>query len=160
MKNKKEDLSDLLKIVSETRITPPVQKVVSEQNNAEKKTTLNFPFVLTFEQMNFLREYVLVKRKQNIEYFSFSNTDAFREGLKLLKDINSIPARPNEIKIPTRKGRRLGSKKGDKKYNTSFSLTTEEINFIYDFIYLKSKDGTDYNKEEFFEEVLNCLKNI
>lgn len=132
------------------------RQIFSEDN------LFNFSFNVEKSLINFIRKFVEMKRT-NPDDFHYSQTDAIREGINLLKEINpDITQRPKSVKIPTRKGRILGTvvEEGIKaeKVKTSFRINEIEKEYIYDFIYSKTTSEKPYGKEEFLEELTAVLK--
>jgi hypothetical protein len=131
----------------------------------EKKEQLNekkfftFSFNLEQQAVEFLREFVLYKRKSDSLFFHFNNSQAIREGILLLKANNpSIEARPEHLKIPTRVGRE-GSLNGAVKLKTSYFINEVERDFIYNFIYEKSLQNVYYSKTDFMNDLIGAIKN-
>lgn len=159
MAKKREDLSSLINLAKRKEIPKVIQTTTGDDKVREKK--INFSFVLSIEQMQKLRNFVDEKRNSDIEFFNFNNTDAFREGLELLKSEHpDLKKRPRALKIPTRIGRRFGTKNGEERFPTSFSISEDERNFIYDFIYNKALENSRYCKENFFNEIINKITKI
>ena len=132
------------------------RRVLSEDN------CLNFSFNVDKTLIDFIRKFVDLKRS-NPNDFHYNQTDAIREGLALLKSsYKEIEERPLSVKIPTRKGRVLGSTIEDfnrtEKTKTSFRINEIEKEFIYDFIYYKSLSDKNYDKEKFLDEIIKLLK--
>ena len=131
----------------------------------EKNEQLNennfFTFSFNLEQkaIEFLREFVLYKRKSDSIFFHFNNSQAVREGMLLLKANNpTIEARPKHLKIPTRIGRD-GSLNGAVKLKTSYWINEVERDFIYNFIYAKSLQNANYSKTDFINDLISAIKN-
>lgn len=121
----------------------------------------NFPFNVEKSKIQFLRNFVNGRRKADpVRYFHFTNTDAVRMGIEMLKEkYSTIQQRPKTVRISTRAGNH-GRLNGIEKMKTSFSLNEVDRNFIYNVIYHHSVDGTDYGKAEFFDELIQELETV
>lgn len=160
MAKNKQDLSAFINKAKENKIEVPMQKVVpvvpKEKKFLKEKTT-NFPFNLEQNRIEFLREFVIKKRKQNAKFFHYSNTDAVKEGINYLREkYSDLKKRPESIKHSTRVGT-TGHLHGVVKTQTSFSLPVSDREFIYDLIFAKDGNPSEYNKAEFFDELIDEL---
>lgn len=132
------------------------RQIFSEDN------LFNFSFNVEKPLIDFIRKFVDIKRT-NPDQYHYSQSDAIREGINLLREINpTIIQRPRAVKIPTRKGRVYGTviDEGNKteKVKTSFRINEIEKEYIYDFIYSKATSEKPYGKEDFLEELTDVLK--
>jgi len=119
---------------------------------------IGFPFNIKKTKLEFLRMLVVYKRTLSPNFFHYSNTDAVREGIQALRELNpNIEQRPNSVKFSTRNGT-LGRLNGVEKKKTTFSISENDKEFIYNFIYEKSKKIGEYGKAEFFDELLEELR--
>lgn len=118
----------------------------------------NFPFNIEVEKIEFLRNIVIYKRKLSPEFFHYSNTHAVREGIMYLREIyQDLKQRPKSVKHSTRSGTR-GKLYGKDKVKTTFSISENDVEFIYNLIYMKDSNPDEYNKEDFFNDLLKELK--
>lgn len=121
-----------------------------------QKTFNSFTFTLDKGIIDFLRKFITFKRTVKDQY-NFSQSDAIREGITQLKmNYGNIPSRPRSEKIPTRKGKAFGTKitSTQKKITTSFYLSENDREFIYDVIYYNVKNGLAYGKEDFINQIV------
>ncbi|WP_175623189.1 hypothetical protein [Chryseobacterium schmidteae] len=159
----KQDLSALINKARETQIETPKQIVVPEQTvevlkkNADEKI-VSFSFNIEKTKIEFLRTFVLFKRNIGPQFFHYSNTEAVREGIQHLRKQNAdLENRPASVKMSTRKGTQ-GRLYGIEKLKTSFSISKDDREFIYNLIYKKDVQNGNYGKAEFFDDLIEALK--
>lgn len=131
------------------------KQIFSEDN------LFNFSFNIEKPLFIFIRKFVEFKRS-NPDEFHYSQSDAIREGINLLKKSNpNVTQRPKAVKIPTRKGRVVGTVDGniEEKVKTSFRINEIEKEYIYDFIYSKTTSEKPYGKEDFLKELTEVIKD-
>lgn len=163
-KKVKQDLSALIDKARETKIETPKQVVIPEQpaeiishKDVEEKI-VSFSFNIEKTKIEFLRNFVLFKRNLSPEYFHYSNTEAVREGIQYLrKDNSDLENRPASVKMSTRKGTQ-GRLHGIEKLKTSFSISKDDREFIYNLIYQNDVKNGNYGKAEFFDDLIEALK--
>lgn len=162
-KKVKQDLSALIDKARETQIETPKQVVVAEQpveiskKNIEEKI-VSFSFNIEKSKVEFLRTFVLFKRNIGPEFFHYSNTEAVREGIQYLRKENAdLENRPASVKMSTRKGTQ-GRLHGIEKLKTSFSISRDDREFIYNLIYENDVKNGNYGKAEFFDDLIESLK--
>lgn len=145
----KSALSNLVKSVAEENRTIPTQKVVPIKKKISDDVV--FAFTLDKELILYLKELVLFKKSSdNAQDYFFNESEAVREGIKLMQNSYShIKPRPEDIGVPTWRGRGQTTQDGVIKVNTSFLISKAERNFVYDFIYHEQKGGSRFTKEEF-----------
>lgn len=160
MAKKKQDLSAFISKAKENKTDVPIQMVIPvipKEKKLEKEKTTNFPFNLEQDRIEYLRDFVMNKRKQDAEFFHYSNTDAVKEGINYLRQkYDDLKKRPESIKHSTRVGTN-GHLNGVIKTQTSFSLPVSDREFIYDLIFAKDGNPSEYNKAEFFDELIEEL---
>lgn len=120
----------------------------------------SFTFTLDKDVIDFLRNFIAFKRNIK-DHYNYNQSDAIREGIENLKSYyGDIPTRPITEKIPTRKGKAFGSKLSStrKKITTSFYLSDNDREFIYDVIYFNTKKGEVYGKEHFINQIVELWK--
>lgn len=159
--NKKKIDDSVLDIVSGLgNATQQLSNFTNETQYSDD--VVNFSFVLEKTKIQWLREYVLKKRTTALKFFHFSNTDAVKEGIALLREkYPDLEQRPKTLKYSTKVGRTYGAVNKAEKMNTSYSITEKDKGFIYDLIYFKSTSGEEYTKTDFFNELIEELsKNI
>lgn len=120
----------------------------------------SFTFTLDRAIIDFLRKFIAFKRNVRDQY-NFNQSDAIREGIVQLKShYGNIPQRPGSVKLPTRKGKAFGSKitSTQTKVTTSFYLSENDREFIYDVIYFNIKKGLAYGKEDFINQIVEVWK--
>ena len=125
----------------------------SEENN------ISFSFKLEKKLIMFIKELVLAKISESVEYYNFNESSAVREGISLLRKNKPLQQRPDEISNPTKRGRKSTLAPGIIKVNTSFLISEADREYIYNFIYHKQKGGGRFTKEEFFCELVKELSN-
>lgn len=155
-KGVKQDLSSFIKQAKETKTNTPIQKVVPANpvQKEPKVKSVNFPFNLEQNRIEFLRDFVLFKRKSSPEFFTFSNTDAVREGIGYLRDkYDDLEQRPASLKYSTRVGTN-GLLNGVVKKQTTFSISVSDREFIYNLVFAKDGNPAEYNKADLFDELL------
>lgn len=164
MAKHKQDLSALIGKAKQTQLeTPvPVQKVVPAVpivKKDEKEKTVNFPFNLEQDRLEYLRNFVIQKRRESADFFHYSNTDAVKEGISYLRDkYKDLKQRPASIKHSTRVGTN-GLLNGVVKVQTTFSLPVSDREFIYNLVFAKDGKPTEYNKADFFDELIEELSS-
>lgn len=159
-KRERQDLSAFISKAKETKTEVPMQKVVPavpQIKKVEKEKTVNFPFNLEQDRIEYLRNFVMNKRKESPEFFHYSNTDAVKEGLNYLRDkYQDLKQRPASIKHSTRVGTN-GLLNGVIKVQTTFSIPISDREFIYNLVFAKDGNPTEYNKADLFDELLEEL---
>lgn len=155
-KNVKEDLRNFIGNLAESKkINVPFQQVIPIK---QKKVFIRFSFMFLQEQMEWFRDYLAEKRKSSPQFFTWTASDVFKEGLRLLeKKYPNIEECP--VDVPTVRGRNGAIPEGE-KFVTSFSISQEEKDFIYNLIYYKSnlKDSErSYNKHDLIAEMIELL---
>jgi Arc/MetJ-type ribon-helix-helix transcriptional regulator len=160
-KNKIINTSVLSQIAGIGNASRQLEEIGDKQIFSEDNL-FNFSFNVDRSLVDFIRKFVDIKRSNPDEYH-YNQSDAIREGIKLLKEANiEIGQRPRSVKIPTRKGRTFGSTVEDfnkvEKIKTSFRINEIEKEYIYDFIYSKATSEKPYGKEDFLEELTEALK--
>ncbi|RNA63931.1 hypothetical protein D1631_00020 [Chryseobacterium nematophagum] len=160
-KRERQDLSAFINKAKETRTEVPIQKVVPAVQNIkknEKEKTVNFPFNLEQDRIEYLRNFVMYKRKESAEFFHYSNTEAVKEGISYLREkYRDLKQRPEFIKHSTRVGTN-GLLNGVVKVQTTFSIPISDREFIYNLVFAKDSNPTEYNKANFFDELLDELQ--
>lgn len=162
-KKVKQDLSALIDKARETQIETPKQIVVAEQPVEVSKQIIeekivSFSFNIEKSKVEFLRTFVLFKRNIGPEFFHYSNTEAVREGIQYLRKENAdLENRPASVKMSTRKGTQ-GRLHGIEKLKTSFSISRDDREFIYNLIYENDVKNGNYGKAEFFDDLIESLK--
>lgn len=123
---------------------------------SNSKNTFTFSFLLKIETMEKLRLIEEFKRRKKFQY---NVSDVIREGIKKMKKkYQSLPNRPEGL-IPTRRGKHSNSEKKEKTF-TSFRISGEDRDFIYDFMYFKNlnENGdlitSNFTKDDFMECLL------
>lgn len=163
-KKVKQDLSALIDKARETQIETPKQIVISKQilelpEKNEEDKIVSFSFNIEKTRVEFLRTFVLFKRNIGPEFFHYSNTEAVREGIQYLRNEHTdLKNRPVSVKMSTRKGTQ-GRLHGVEKLKTSFSISKDDREFIYDLIYQNDVKNGNYGKAEFFDDLINALKS-
>lgn len=129
------------------------EKEYSTENN------IIFSFRVNKELIHYIKKFRIFKIEDNPSNHLYSDSDVVREGLQLLKEtFPSIPQRPEDVEVPTKRGR--GEKRDPAVIisNTSFTLSESDINFIYNFIFDRQKGGARYTKEEFLALLVEHLE--
>lgn len=151
--NKFDDVVGDLGIETEKYYKP----VETQRLSADKFST--FAFNIEEEKVKFLRDFVLYKRNSNPQFFHFNNSKAIREGIEILSELHpDLKIRPQEVKIPTRKGTD-GLLNGVIKLKTSYWINEIEKDFIYNFIYAQSLKNNDYNKSDFMTDLIEGINS-
>ena len=164
LKKVKQDLSALIHKARETQVETPKQVVVPEQpievsTKIAQEKVVSFSFNIEKSKVEFLRTFVLFKRNISPEFFHYSNTEAVREGIQYLRKKNTdLEDRPASVKMSTRKGTQ-GRLHGIEKLKTSFSISKNDIEFIYNLIYKNDVKSGKYGKAEFFDDLIEALKS-
>lgn len=162
-KKTKQDLSALIDKARETQIETPKQIVVPDRQidvvkNDSQEKIVSFSFNIEKTKVEFLRTFVLFKRNNGPEFFHYSNTEAVREGIQYLRKENAdLENRPASVKMSTRKGTQ-GRLHGIEKLKTSFSISKDDREFIYNLIYKNDVKKGNYGKAEFFNDLIEALK--
>ena len=125
----------------------------SEENN------ISFSFKLEKKLIMFIKELVLSKISESVEYYNYNESSAVREGISLLRKSKPLEQRPDEIINPTKRGRKSTLGPGIIKLNTSFLISEADREYIYNFIYHQQKGGGRFTKEEFFCELVKELSS-
>ena len=163
-KKAKQDLSALINKAREIQIETPKQVVVTEQllegsTKIAQGKVVSFSFNIEKSKIEFLRAFVLFKRNISPEFFHYSNTEAVREGIQYLRKENTdLEDRPASVKMSTRKGTQ-GRLYGIEKLKTSFSISKNDREFIYNLIYKNDIKNRNYGKAEFFDDLIEALKS-
>lgn len=114
------------------------------------ENTVIFSFRVNQDLIHYIKKLRLFKIEEKTSNHLYSESDVVREGIELLRDtFPNIPQRPDDVEMPTRRGRGLKRDPNTVMSNTSFTLSDHDVNFIYNFIYDKQKKGGRYTKEEF-----------
>lgn len=136
-----------------------IKKYNSEELEKKDRSFI-FAFNLEQEKVQFLREYVILKRKSDPIHFHFNISKAIKKGIEILSSLNpDLKSRPDNIKIPTKRGTK-GSLNGVIKLKTSFWITDSDRDFIYNYIYYKINllHIEDYSKSDFISDIIKVLK--
>lgn len=162
-KSVKEDLASLLQMAKEEKRDVPVQMVVPVDNkklDADKEVPKYIPFSFTVDRelILYVKNLVLQKIKEDVNNYFYNESTAIKEGIDLLKISSPVPKRPVEIGTPTKSGRGVATDKKIIKVSTSFLLSEEDKEFVYDYIYHQQRGGGRYTKEEFFNLIVEKLK--
>lgn len=159
-KKDRQDLSAFINKAKETKTDVPMQKVVPAVpviKKDEKEKTVNFPFNLEQDRIEYLRNFVMHKRRESVDFFHYSNTDAVKEGISYLRDkYQDLKQRPASIKHSTRVGTN-GLLNGVVKVQTTFSVPVSDREFIYNLVFAKDGKPMEYNKADFFDELIEEL---
>lgn len=114
------------------------------------ENTVIFSFRVNQDLIHYIKKLRLFKIEEKTSNHLYSESDVVREGIELLREtFPEIPQRPDDVEMPTRRGRGLKRDPDTIMSNTSFTLSDHDVNFIYNFIYDKQKGGGRYTKEEF-----------
>lgn len=114
------------------------------------ENTVIFSFRVNQDLIHYIKKLRLFKIEEKTSNHLYSESDVVREGIELLREtFPNIPQRPDDVEMPTRRGRGLKRDPDTIMSNTSFTLSDYDVNFIYNFIYDKQKKGGRYTKEEF-----------
>ena len=153
--NKKVNASVINQITGIASLT----KNIKEAEEIKKEKTLIFSYHLDEDTMNFIQDFIHYKRFENGK-FEYNLSSMIKEGVSLLKErYPNIPNRPENVKIPTIRGRKKRVNEDDEiKYATSFNISESDREFIYNFIYDKLKKGEDYIKEDFMNDLITEIK--
>lgn len=157
-KSVKQDLTALLQRTTEQNRTVPIQKVVPVEKEKESNNDIPFSFKLDKNLILYIKELVLQKIKEDVNNYFYNESTAFKEGLELLKLSSPVPKRPKQISIPTKSGRGATIDKKVQKISTSFLLSEDDKEYIYDYIYHQQRGGSRFTKEEFFNLIVEKLK--
>jgi hypothetical protein len=129
------------------------EKEFSTENN------VIFSFRVNQDLIHYIKKLRLFKIEEKTSNHLFSESDVVREGIELLREtFPNIPQRPDDVEIPTRRGRGLKRDPDTVMSNTSFTLSEYDVNFIYNFIYDKQKKGGRYTKEEFLALLIDHME--
>lgn len=132
-------------------------KIEEKKYEYSDKNTVVFAVTLPVSMITYLKELVIFKMDSD---YSYSEGSAVREGIKLLKEESPfVKQRPDDVPVPTKKGRRSTADKDIIKKNTSFLISEADLNFVYNFIYHKQKGGGVFIKEELFTLLIELLEN-
>lgn len=152
---KKENKFDVVVVDLEIETEEYLKPVEEQKLSADKFST--FAFNIEEEKVKFLRDFVLYKRNIDPQFFHFNNSKAIREGIEILSELYpDLKKRPQEVKIPTRKGTD-GLLNGVIKLKTSYWINQIEKDFIYNFIYAESLKNDDYNKSAFMSDLIEAI---
>lgn len=128
--------------------------------SSNSKNTFTFSFLLKIEVVEKLRQIEATKRKNK---FHYNVSEVIREGIGVMRQkYKNLPSRPDGL-IPTRRGKHSNSENKEKTF-TSFRISGEDRDFIYDFMYFKNLDEkgkficSNYTKDDFMECLISNLK--
>lgn len=132
-------------------------KIEEKKYKFSKENNITLAFTLPITMIAYIKELVIHKLSGD---YGYNESAAVREGLKLL-EANSpfIVQRPDDIGVPTKRGRKSTADKEVKKKSTSFLISEADQNFIYNYIYYKQKGGGIFIKEELFSLIIEQLEN-
>ncbi|MBP0611909.1 hypothetical protein J8J42_02475 [Chryseobacterium sp. cx-311] len=138
---------------------PAEPKIEQKKVEKVKPKNYNFSFSSEAENMNYIRALEFEKRRQDPEFFQFTASDVVKEGVELLRQTGQrLKKRPAGM-IPTRRGRVMKGAELNNRVRTSFSLTENDVEFIYDYIYTKSGNVLGaFTKEDFMNDMIGALK--
>lgn len=132
-------------------------KIEEKKHEYSDKNDVVFAVTLPVSMIAYLKELVIFKMNED---YSYSEGSAVREGIELLQGVSPfVKQRPEEVPVPTKKGRRTTADKTIIKKNTSFLISESDLNFVYNFIYHKQKGGGVFIKEELFTLLIELLEN-
>lgn len=101
-----------------------------------------------------------LSRNTDPDFYHYSESDAVREGIKLLqKAFPNITQRPSQIHFSGKVGRGKTKPEEVKKVRTSFTISESDQEFINNFIYERQKGGERVTKEAFFAIMIEHLEN-
>lgn len=126
-------------------------EIIQEQEKVfSTENTVIFSFRVNQDLIHYIKKLRLFKIEEKASNHLYSESDVVREGIELLREkFSNVPQRPIDVEMPTRRGRGLTRNPSIIMSNTSFTLSENDVNFIYNFIYDKQKGGDRYTKEEF-----------
>lgn len=132
-------------------------KIEEKKHIYSDKSSVVFAVTLPISMISYLKELVIFKMDSD---YSYSEGSAVREGIRLLQEASPfVHQRPDDVPVPTKKGRRSTADKEIIKKNTSFLISEADLNFVYNFIYFKQKGGGVFIKEELFSLLIEHLEN-
>lgn len=132
-------------------------KIEEKKHVYSDKNSVVLAVTLPVSMITYLKELVIHKIESD---YSYSEGSAVREGIKLLQEASPfVKQRPDDVPVPTKKGRKSTANKDIIKKNTSFLISEADQNFIYNFIYHKQKGGGVFIKEELFSLLIEHLEN-
>lgn len=132
------------------------EKIKERGQEYSTENNITFAFTLPVIMIAYIKELVITKLSED---YSYNESSAVREGIQLLKLVNpNIEQRPDDLPISTKKGRKSTADKKIIKKSTSFLISADDQNFIYNFIYKEQKGGGIFKKEEFFSLLIEQLE--
>lgn len=140
-----------------TNLQASNDKLEEKKHEYSTKKKVIFAVTLPVTMIAYLKELVIFKLDSD---YGYSEGSAVREGIELLQEASPfVKQRPDDIPVPTKKGRKSTADKEIKKKSTSFLISEADLNFIYNFIYYKQKGGGIFIKEELFSLIIEQLEN-
>ncbi|WP_312306364.1 hypothetical protein [Chryseobacterium sp.] len=135
------------------------KKMQGKEKEFSTENNVIFSFRVNQGLIHYIKKIRLFKIEEKTSNHLYSESDVVREGIELLrKTFPDVPQRPDDVEIPTRRGRGLNRDPNTIMSNTSFTLSDHDINWIYNFIYDKQKGGGRYTKEEFLSLLIKHME--
>lgn len=135
------------------------EKIQEQEKEYSTYNTVIFSFRVSQDLIHYIKRFRIFKIEENPSNHLYSESDAVREGVQLLRNtFADIPQRPKDIEKPTKRGRGLKRDPNTIMSNTSFTLSENDVNWIYNFIFHQQKGGGRYTKEEFLALLVEHLE--
>lgn len=139
-----------------TNVQMSNEKIEENKYNFSKENNITLAFTLPITMIAYIKELVIHKLSGD---YGYNESAAVREGLKLLEENSPfITQRPDDIAVPTKKGRKSTADKEIKKKGTSFLISEADQNFMYNYIYYMQKNGGIFIKETLFSLIIEQLE--
>lgn len=152
----KTDFKNLLNKITETKYTPPIQKIVPVTNPpiGEKKDKVNVRVYVKdwLDLIRFKNHKIL-----ELQDLSYTLADVISYGLELLEKEYKIERGKQTINL--KRGKRILDDNPQIK-STSVELPKGKIDFINDFFWYRvfEQGNVDYFRIEFFRELTDIIK--